>query len=111
MDKATVLDRVEGDVELLKELVDLFRDDSARLLRELHAALDQGDARALERSAHALKGSVGNFCASSAWEAALNLETLARSGVIVGAEEALHALDREVEALNADLASFAKELA
>jgi len=111
MDKAALLDRVEGDVELLKQLVDLFRDDSGRLLCDVHAALDHGDLRALERSAHALKGSVGNFCASSAWEAALQLETLARSGVIAGADEVFQRLDREVKTLNAELSALARELA
>ncbi len=73
MDRAAVLERVEGDVELLRQLVELFREDSARHLRDLRAALERGDAKAIERSAHALKGSTSNFCAPSAWEAALRL--------------------------------------
>ena len=110
MDRAAVLDRVEGDVELLKQLVDLFQEDSARLLRDIRAALDRRDAQALRRSAHALKGSVGNFAASSAFDAALKAELLVHDGELTGAEEAVRVLESEVEALNVELSSFAKEL-
>src|SRR5581483_6963715 len=41
MDRAAVLERVEGDVELLRQLVELFREDSARHLRDLRAALER----------------------------------------------------------------------
>ncbi len=111
MDKDAVLDRVEGDVELLKQLAELFREDSARHLRDLRAALERGDVRSIERSAHTLKGSVGNFCAASASEAALKLEMLARQGEVAGAGEAIQNLEREVKTLNADLAAFTQELA
>jgi two-component system sensor histidine kinase/response regulator len=110
MDRAAVLERVEGDVELLKQLVELFREDSARHLSDLRAALERGDVKAIERSAHALKGSTSNFGAPSAWEAALRLETLAHQGGIAAAKDAFRALEREVENLSADLTAFTQEL-
>ncbi|HEY2953477.1 MAG TPA: response regulator, partial [Verrucomicrobiae bacterium] len=55
------IDRVEGDIDLLKEIALLFLDDAPAMLFDLHLAVEGGDALALEKSAHRLKGSVANF--------------------------------------------------
>ena len=48
---------------LLKELVGLFLNEIPELLTDLRKAVKAGDANAIERAAHKLKGSVGNFAA------------------------------------------------
>src|SRR5436190_16020451 len=73
-DEAAVLERVEGDVELLREIVELFLEDSLRLREEVRAAVAAGDAAALRRSAHTLKGAASNFGAAAVVAAALQLE-------------------------------------
>src|SRR5262249_10544546 len=59
-DRSKALAQTEGDVELLGQLVQLFFDQSAGLLPELRDAIARGDGKALERSAHKLKGSLSN---------------------------------------------------
>ena len=86
IDTASALARVEGDVELLKELVALFLTDLPEMLTSLREAVTAGDANAIERAAHRLKGSVGNFAAQPAFEAALKLEVLGRDGRLSKAE-------------------------
>jgi two-component system, sensor histidine kinase and response regulator len=98
-DREALLERVDGDVELLEELVAVFMDESPRLLAAARAALEQRDAPALERAAHSLKGSVGNFCAPSAAEAARRLESLSREGDLDGASGALARLEDEMNRL------------
>jgi PAS domain S-box-containing protein len=99
MDTASALARVEGDVELLQELVALFLEDLPDLLTNLREAVTAGDAGAIERAAHKLKGSVGNFAAQPAFDAALRLEKIGRVGELTEAESAYHALLQEIDLL------------
>jgi two-component system, sensor histidine kinase and response regulator len=104
-----VLARVEGDRALLAELVDIFRVDSPRMLADLRRGLEAGDARGVEKAAHALKGCVGNFGGRTAAAAALALERMGRDGVVTGAGARLAELEREVDRLRSGLARMCEE--
>ena len=106
IDAADLLARVNGDRELLAELVELFRGDYPKLLEEIRSALGRGDAEALRHAAHTLKGAVGNFSAESAVEAARNLEDIGREDDLSGAEAAVHTLEQELEQLGSVLTAF-----
>ena len=73
----------ENVADLLTELVDIFWEDCPRLLAEIRGAVDRGDSKALARSAHALKGSVGTFGAQLAFVVVQGLEAMGRNGNIV----------------------------
>jgi CheY-like chemotaxis protein len=105
-DYVQALSRVEGDVELLMELVEMFVADSARLLDEIRAAISRHDSQSLERAAHAFKGSVSNFAAAAATGAALKLEQMARSADLSQASVACQQLETEVERLRPALAAI-----
>jgi two-component system sensor histidine kinase/response regulator len=98
-DRDAALARVEGDAELLLEILEVFLDDSPRLLIRIREALRRKDLKALEQAAHTLKGSVGNFCAPAAYEAASRLELIGREGKLKSAQEAWVELDRAIEQL------------
>jgi len=106
LDRATALARVGGDLELLKEIAALFLDDYPRALDEIHQALATGDAKTLERSAHGLKGSVANFGARAAVDAAFQLEQLGRAHTLDQVPPALAALEQALASLHAELASL-----
>ena len=103
LDHVALLQQVGGDEGLLAELVTVFRADSARLREEIAAALGRGDARAVERAAHTLKGLVRFFGASAAAEEALRLERMGRAGDLAGGREALARLTAEGDRLLAAL--------
>ena len=105
-DREALLARVEGDHELLREIVGLFLDEAPELLRAIRAAVEKRDAVALERAAHTLKGSIGNFGDESAFRFALRLETLGRSGDLAAAPESLAKLEEEVSRLAIALAAL-----
>ncbi len=107
IDKTAVLERFEGDAELLGEIVQLFLEDCPRRLAEMREALRRGDRDALQRTAHSLKGSVGNFNAEAAVAAALRLELMSPAGDVALLDEACAALEREVARLATALANFA----
>ena len=104
-----LLARFDGDIELLKELAGIFLQECPRMLDEIRAALGTADLRALERAAHTLKGSVGNFAMPGPWETAQRLELLAKSGQLSGAQEIFHVLEQQIVRLNQILARHAAE--
>jgi two-component system, sensor histidine kinase and response regulator len=71
---AAALERVDGDRELMRELAGLFLGECPRRMSEIRQAIDRQDGTGLWRAAHDLKGSVGNFGARRAYEAAARLE-------------------------------------
>jgi len=109
IDRAEVMQRVGGDTELLIELIDLFSSDCPRLMSEIHDAIEQNDKQALEHVAHTLKGSVGNFSATNAFEAAFRLEKMGREGDTTQAKEAYAMLEREIKRLEPVLAALEKK--
>ena len=110
LDEAGLLDRVQGDRQLIKELFDLFKADCPRLIGEIRRALAAQDCKALELAAHSLKGVLGNFAAKSALETALKLERLARAGELDGTEAAFQDLEPQIEQLQSVLATFGREV-
>jgi two-component system, sensor histidine kinase and response regulator len=103
VDRELALSRVGGDVELLKEIAGLFLEDYPKLLDELLAAAARGDAKTVERAAHGLKGSVSNFGARAAVDAAWMLESLGRAQKLADVEPGIRTLEQALEALRPEL--------
>jgi len=97
------LARMDGDLDLLKELVGIFLQDAPVLLQRIEDSLTQKDARGMERAAHALKGSVGNFAADTTQELARRLENLGRTNRVEEALPVLAELKQELERLHPEL--------
>jgi len=109
LSRAALLELFGEDENLLRELVGLFLEDSPPLLNDLRAGVAGLDAAMVERAAHALKGSVGNFGAKRLAELARQLETMGRARDLAGAREALTALEQELERVSAQLVGVAAE--
>lgn len=103
---ADALGLVDGDRILLAELIDLLRSESPRLLSDLRQSLEASDANGVERAAHTLRGSVSNFGARAASQAALKLEVMGREGGLAGGAAGLVDLEREMARLERDLVRF-----
>ncbi len=106
VDKELLMTRVGGDAELLDELVDLFLKNSSRMLFAVEQAVHEGKAETIEKAAHSLKGSVGNFAADRAFQAAMKLETMGREGRVKHADQALKDLEKEISLLRDVLMSI-----
>ncbi len=99
-----LLEELDGDRDLLLELTDLFRQSRGETLGQARTALDRGDCRLLERSAHTLKGMSANLRARRVEEAARNVEELARHGDLSGARPAFQELLSRLDELEPELA-------
>ncbi len=105
VDRAQLLLRVEGDHELLAELVELFRTEAPRLLTEIRRSLGTNDGAGVQAAAHALRGAAGNFGGQAVCEAALALEVMGRDGALTDGSPRLSELEGEVDRLQRALAS------
>jgi CheY-like chemotaxis protein len=99
VDTCALLDRLDGDSQLLSELIEIYLNESPSLLAAAQRALEEKKGRDLARLAHTIKGSAGNFLARASFEAAERLEAFAEQGDFLRAQEAMSALEREMERL------------
>ena len=97
LDSAALLGRVKGNVKVLVEILRLCPTELARLLGELETGVARQDARRIHLGAHALKGALGSLSAAHAYEAALRLEHMGRTGNLDRVEEAFRLLQEQVQ--------------
>lgn len=105
-DREALLERVDGNRGLARELIDTFLEESPAMLASLRGAIDAEDGRGLERSAH---GARGALLAVSAPEAALlaqQLETCARRAEFGRCAELMRALENEIVRVEREMRSF-----
>ena len=107
LDRQATLDRIGGDENLLGELASLFLGNLDSMIAKVREAAARGDASALERTAHALKGAVGNFAADEGYQAALDVEYYARQGLLASAAEACERLEQAMARLRLSLEEWA----
>ena len=100
-DLSKALEVVDGDMELFKEIAVLFKKNLPDNIAQIRVAIAKSDSNALEQAAHSLKGSVGNFAAKRAFEAAYRLEVIGREGKLAEADAALSELEKELKTLEA----------
>jgi CheY-like chemotaxis protein len=97
IDLDAALNTVEGDKDLLADLVDIFLHSYPTDMIALGKAIDSGDARELTRAAHSLKGAFGSIGAIKAQALAREIESLGRSTRLEGASSAFQQLKDELE--------------
>lgn len=92
-----------GEPGFLEELVSEFLRTTPLRIGKLGGASERGDASALEREAHGLKGSCGAVGALRMVSLCDELETLGREARLGGAGRTVHALESELAAVRAAL--------
>lgn len=108
-DMATALERVDGDAALLRELAGIFLDEAPQRMAEIRQAITVRDAETLQRTAHNLKGSVGNFGATAAFDAIRRLERIGLEENWGQAEETWSVLEQTIGRVNTAFAEFCQE--
>ena len=101
-----LLDRVENDEDLLRELLALFQEDLPGSREALQTAIDGGDLGEIERAAHRLKGMLANLSAKRAAALAAEIESTARAANAQKIPELMLTFDPQIAAFSAALDSF-----
>jgi PAS domain S-box-containing protein len=110
LERDVLLARVGGNIARLAEILQLCPGEFARLLNELECAVSHRDARQVQMAAHALKGTLGNLSAASAYDAALRLEQMGRTGDLDLSSEAFRVVQEEVRRVMLAVARLHREL-
>jgi len=105
-DQNELLERVDHDWEFLADTVQMLETDGRALMTEIRHAAASGDAPALGRAGHTIKGMISNFCSPAAHASASEVESLGKRGDMAAAPEAVRVLDARLEELIADLTTF-----
>lgn len=98
-DRQAMLDEVEGDEDLLEEVLQIFLEHTPKQLKELRRAVEAGDALQVQEQAHSLKGAAASIKAETMRAAALEMELAGRNRALEGAGALLEDLAREFERL------------
>jgi len=91
-----LLERVDGDRELIAELLDLIRHDYPGQIEAMRRAIACNNGEALEQLAHAMKGALGNLAAITGAEIVGELERIGRAGHTADAAKRLTELEAEL---------------
>lgn len=88
-----------GDESLVNEVLDLFRNEADALLADVKAAATAGDAVAVKRTAHRLKGALVSLGARPSVEAARALELAGSNGDLATVDALYATLEHELSRL------------
>jgi HPt (histidine-containing phosphotransfer) domain-containing protein len=98
--KTEVLERLGGDEDLLRELCQIFLEESPKLMQRLRRAVADGDSDAAMQAAHSLKGQASYLGAGRATRTARQLEDMGREENLSQAAEMLAELEWELACLH-----------
>ena len=88
-DETELLERVDNDLAFLAETVQMLATDGRALMAEIRRAVAAGDAPAVGRAAHTLKGMISNFCSPAAQAARSSVEQVGKAATCRGAAPAV----------------------
>ena len=92
MNLAEAMTNMDGDAELLQEIVTIFMETGREQLAVLQSGIATGDIKDVAIKSHGMKGGASNFCARKFVASALKLEMLAKRGTLDGAQALLAAM-------------------
>jgi HPt (histidine-containing phosphotransfer) domain-containing protein len=95
-DPLALWERVNGDMDLLRDLVGLFAQEYPGLLSNIEAAIQQGSFTDLQRFSHKLKGSALQFSGRQAVAVAGALEKMGATNSLESADQLFLKLKHEV---------------
>jgi len=88
---------IEGEESILGKLIDVFIENTPRVIEEARAALADQMSPTVQRAAHTLKGSCSNFGAERMRRVCEQLEQAAHDGVLEEAPKLIEQIENEFE--------------
>ena len=98
-DAAGALERLGGDADLFREIIQIFLQEAPKHMTELQEALVHEDRAATERIAHTLKGELACLGVLQASHNAGELEDAGRNGDLERAASVQTLLEKDVDIL------------
>ena len=109
IDLNDVLERVQGDRELLVELFDIYVPDSEGKIKGLNEAVKNKEYEKIKSLAHSLKGASGNISAKKLQASFLKIEELGKTQDLSNAWEILSEIENQFFEVKAYITKFKTE--
>ena len=106
VDLAALREDLGDDDEMVRDLSRMFANDTPQLMQEIERALEAGELKTVQRTAHRLKGSIGVFHAPEVFAVAHQMETAGEHGDAARAREVLPELHHAIQAMLAQLGAL-----
>jgi HPt (histidine-containing phosphotransfer) domain-containing protein len=97
---------IPGGQDAVGDMARLFLSESTTMLQEMRDGITAGDAAAIERNAHTLKGSAQLFAADRVVSLARQIEEMGRERELENVVAAFESLQQEVARLNSSLQTY-----
>ena len=94
--RSEALEKLSGDEQLLEEVIQIFLNETPKLVASLQQGLRDGNPEVVERAAHSLKGQLGYLGLAATAKTARELEEAGRNKKLDGAPEWLARLTAEI---------------
>lgn len=107
---AELLERVDNDQELLRDLVNIFKEDFPRTMRLLESAIAVADLKNVARLSHTLKGMLSSLGGVRTAAAAAKIEVMASAGESASLKSVFDTLEREGASLLPELDAYMAEV-
>ncbi len=99
-DVTDLLERLDNDEDLLKDILELFIEDTPRHIRGIQKAFEENDTSDLKLHVHSLKGAAGNAGASILRETAVHLESLVVTEDLTEVSSYIKKIEEEFDKVN-----------
>jgi two-component system sensor histidine kinase/response regulator len=103
------LHRIDGDVELLKEVIEIFLEDTPGLLTNLYAGIKSGDTVTVERAVHTLKGATANISAKRLQQLSHQVQLILKNNNVAYLVQFIDAFEENYEKLDQVLRDYLLE--
>ena len=95
MEYERALEEFEGDEDFLMEVLEGFIGNVTSQIKLIRQAISDGDAEAVRREAHSIKGGAANLTANDLSGIAFEIENIGKSGMLEEGIDSLQKLERE----------------
>jgi len=95
-DQESALERAGGDMEFLKELIELFRSDCPEKLAQISKGIKEKDYKTIKEIAHSIKSASGNLSLTRVYDLSFKIEGMGKKDKIQDIEKAYNELEEEL---------------
>ena len=96
-DRDELMERLDGDEELLQDILEIYVEDAPRLIKKIKNAYSEHDIELVDREGHTLKGASANISAPAVRDTAHQIEMAGKSGNLDGVDALIRQVEKEFE--------------
>lgn len=102
-DLQSIRELADGDEDFIETMVEMFKEESGKMLDEMRSALSEANIDQVGKVAHKLKPTIDQFGISSLQDEVREIEKYDRQGSIEALKEKVHSFDQQLRAIASEM--------